>query len=428
MFWLPISLAAVTVLSIACAVLLALHCREASRRVKSHMQRAARKTRGIELPPVALIAPVKGTDIGLEENLAALFELDYPDYEIVFVVEAESDPAAEVIDRLIGRSQVRARRIVAGLSETCGQKVHNLRAAIGSLDKRIEAIAFVDADARPGPEWLRLMVGGMLGRKSAAVTGYRWMLPQRTTLPNLILCSMNAACAGMLGRHRNNLVWGGSWTIMRSTFDEIGLGAQWHRTLSDDLVAGSILRRRGTPVDFEPGALCASPTDVTWPQLLEFARRQFMIGRWHAKAHWRWGLAAGLLMQAVMWGHAVHSVLLLSAGQPGWNAPAGVAAALYLIGCYRAWCRQSAACAALPEDVPRQRAAYWFDLLFGPAVGLFMLGIMFSSAIGNRLTWRGVTYRLDSHGKILSMQRDVIPIGSAQKAAAMKAHRDKSAA
>ena len=37
-------------------------------------------------PRTALIAPCKGIDTAFERNVSALFELDYPDYEIIFVL------------------------------------------------------------------------------------------------------------------------------------------------------------------------------------------------------------------------------------------------------------------------------------------------------------------------------------------------------
>ena len=38
-----------------------------------------------------VIVPVKGEDAGLAENLEALAELDYPDYELFVVARAEED-------------------------------------------------------------------------------------------------------------------------------------------------------------------------------------------------------------------------------------------------------------------------------------------------------------------------------------------------
>src|SRR5437764_4019887 len=48
----------------------------------------------------SVIAPCRGLDQGLRENLAALFRQNYPAYEIVFVTDSEDDPALAVIEEL----------------------------------------------------------------------------------------------------------------------------------------------------------------------------------------------------------------------------------------------------------------------------------------------------------------------------------------
>ena len=61
-------------------------------------------------PPVSIIAPCKGIDEGLKENLTALIEQDYPDYEVIFVVDDENDPALGVINQLVSREDARSQR------------------------------------------------------------------------------------------------------------------------------------------------------------------------------------------------------------------------------------------------------------------------------------------------------------------------------
>ncbi|HYN25632.1 MAG TPA: hypothetical protein VES69_11385, partial [Pyrinomonadaceae bacterium] len=42
-------------------------------------------------PFVSVIAPTRGLDQGLHENLTALFQQEYPAYEIVFVTDSAGD-------------------------------------------------------------------------------------------------------------------------------------------------------------------------------------------------------------------------------------------------------------------------------------------------------------------------------------------------
>ena len=55
---------------------------------------------GFYTPRVAVICPVKGLEPGLEQNLHALTQFDYAQYEVFFAVATADDPAFRVIERL----------------------------------------------------------------------------------------------------------------------------------------------------------------------------------------------------------------------------------------------------------------------------------------------------------------------------------------
>ena len=52
-------------------------------------------------PPVSLVRPLRGLETFSEETLRASFELDYPDYELLFCVQAPHDPIIPLVERLI---------------------------------------------------------------------------------------------------------------------------------------------------------------------------------------------------------------------------------------------------------------------------------------------------------------------------------------
>ena len=61
-------------------------------------------------PFVSVIAPCRGLDEGLEQNLTALIEQDYPAYEVLFVVDDEMDEAVPVISELLNRGGAETER------------------------------------------------------------------------------------------------------------------------------------------------------------------------------------------------------------------------------------------------------------------------------------------------------------------------------
>ena len=87
-------------------------------------------------PFASIVAPCKGLDEGLRENLSALLELDYPKYEVIFVVDDKSDPAVSVIEEVSGNATKYAKLIVAEKAVHRSQKVENIREAVKHADPK----------------------------------------------------------------------------------------------------------------------------------------------------------------------------------------------------------------------------------------------------------------------------------------------------
>src|SRR5687768_9676571 len=97
-------------------------------------------------PFVSVIAPCRGIDADLEENLSSLFRQNFPAYEILFVVDDERDEAVKIIRKIFRKGAKGAKLIVAGKAIDSSQKVHNLREAVLKTDEKSEIFVFVDSD------------------------------------------------------------------------------------------------------------------------------------------------------------------------------------------------------------------------------------------------------------------------------------------
>lgn len=110
------------------------------------------------LPPLSIMVPVKGADPTIAANLEALFNQDYPQFEIVFAVAETDDPAIPLLGRLIAmHSNVPARLTTDPVSESGNPKLDNLRRAWRWAGN--ELILFCDVNARFQPGALRRLVG-----------------------------------------------------------------------------------------------------------------------------------------------------------------------------------------------------------------------------------------------------------------------------
>jgi hypothetical protein len=348
---------------------------------------------GTYTPPVRLIVPCKGVETHFDDTIHGLLSQDYPKYAVTFVVESPTDPAYHRLNRLVRDHERPARVIAAGESRGCGQKVQNLIAATARLPADVDVVAFADSDAVPDSGWLRRLIYPLHDRRRGAVTGYRWFVPTAGNWPGIVLTAMNASIAMLCGNHPFNVIWGGGWAIRRPLFERLLDDGYWHGALTEDLPATVMLHRVGARIAYAPGCLVASPVECSWPWLLSFGRRQYMLLRVYLPGLWAMFVASALLFQITFWG----GLAAVAFGDLGrWRSPiAAVLAVVYLANALRAAVRQRTVARQHPLS---GRGPWWAAVLDVVAHPLLNLGHLISlvSSAGHTTTWRGIRYRL--HG------------------------------
>lgn len=97
--------------------------------------------------PISILKPLSGLDEGLEQNLRSYFEQDYRNFEILFAVRWESDPAVPVVRKLMAEySAVGSKLIFTGEPPYAHAKVFSLKCMLD--EARHELIAMADSDVR----------------------------------------------------------------------------------------------------------------------------------------------------------------------------------------------------------------------------------------------------------------------------------------
>lgn len=350
-------------------------------------------------PFVTVIVPCRGVDPDLDINLKTLFELDYPIFEIVFVVDDQHDPAVAVISEVRASAeskQISSRIVIANKAKAASQKVENLREAVLHASDRSEAFAFVDSDARPSPGWLRSLVAPLADKNAGASTGYRWFIANKPNLASELRSVWNASIASALGPNTSsNFCWGGAMAIRRDTFERLKIRERLEGTLSDDFVVTRTMKEAKLPIVFVPQALTASVDDCTFAQMLEFTTRQMKITRVYARPLWILSFFGAALFNAVM----IAAFLIVSLSrQNGLPVYAAFATLLIVAFCStgKAWLRLNAARLALPDHLDALKKQVWTQntlWLFTPVIFLHNAVAAFFS---RRMTWRGTTYELKS--------------------------------
>ena len=363
-------------------------------------------------PFCSIIAPCRGLDEDLRDNLAALFRQDYPRYEIVFVVDDERDEAVSVIENLMSEppalagglpdaadtrpltQAVLTKLVVAGKSDNESRKVHNLRQAVLKVSGESRVFVFVDSDARPNENWLRNLIAPLKNEAVGCATGYRWFVSKKISFASELRSVWNASIASALGANlKKNFCWGGSLAIRRDVFDKLEVREKWRGTLSDDFAVTRMMNAAKLPVYFVPQALTATVETYDFRELLEFTTRQMKITRVYAAHLWKASLIGSLLFTIVFWTGI--ALLFFASGVHFWLTLLFVSL-IFALGAGKAFLRLKAVKLVLKDyekELNRQIFSHLFLWTLTPPIYFYnSVCALFS----RKIVWRGIEYELKS--------------------------------
>jgi ceramide glucosyltransferase len=361
-------------------------------------QRVAQPS-GFYTPRVALFCPVKGIEPGLEQNLQALTEFDYLQYEIFFSVANSQDPACPILERIAAASHRPVHIVRAGPAKDCAEKVNNLRAAVEQVGGEFDILVFTDSDGRPPRRWLAHMVAPLSDVHLGAATTFRWLIPnppaKQGAFWSALASAWNAPIATYLGEHQNNFCWGGGMAIRRDRFEETHVLEAWHGSVSDDFSLTRAINDAGFGIAFLPECLVPSLVNINARGFFEFTARQFIITRIYAPKLWLTALTghflycAAVLIGVGLWsgnlatGSPSLQILILASIPPILSAIRGVQ-------------RLVAVMDILPEYREKLLAYGWAWTVLAPVVPFLSLYDSFAAIFRRQIKWRGHRYRLIS--------------------------------
>jgi cellulose synthase/poly-beta-1,6-N-acetylglucosamine synthase-like glycosyltransferase len=361
-------------------------------------------------PAAVLIIPCRGVDEEFQENIKAFFAQDYRNYEIVFVTEARSDPAYPVIEKIIQENERSAWLVVAGEAADCGQKIHNLCAALETIDsvnRRAEVLVFADADSCPSANWLEELVSPLADENIGATTGFRWYLPQSHpfSFNALLLSAWNASALGVMGR-TSAMAWGGATAIRREYFNQLNIREKWQGSVSDDYRLTSAIQTAGQRIKFVPAGLMSSPGNFSLARILEFTTRQMIVTRIYAPRLWWMTLVMQSLFNFAFWGGIITFLAGLFSQKFSFTL-LFILSGVFLLGAVSGTLRAVVAAQLLEENRSRVINHWWGYSFLSPLVSLIYLWNLLSSAFTRKIEWRGIGYELISPEETRILYRPV---------------------
>jgi ceramide glucosyltransferase len=162
-----LAVACAGVLSSCSFLLLALIGAAKFHRERAEQQQFAEKN--MQLPPVSILKPVHGAEVRLKENIESFFRQDYPDYEILFAADDESDMALEVIREVASRyPRIKCSILVTGQPQLPNPPAYSFSrmSEVASYDILVTS----DSDVEVEPHYLREVIAPMLDPAVGMVT------------------------------------------------------------------------------------------------------------------------------------------------------------------------------------------------------------------------------------------------------------------
>jgi ceramide glucosyltransferase len=340
----------------------------------------ARPANPSDLPPISILKPLAGVDLGLEDNLRTFFQQKYPEYEVLLAVRSPKDPAITVVERVRAAfPSVPSRLIVTGEPPYPNAKVFSLDRMLAAASH--DLVVMADSDVRVTPS-LRYAVASEFQEASVGLT----TCPYR-------------AVGGP-----------GFW----SKLEAIGLNT--------DFLAGILVARMIEGMKFAIGPTIAARRKTLqdiggFDALKDYLAEDFVMGQRAAEAGWRVVLSSYVIEHHIgsqpfaanlrhrlrwnrstrrsrPWGyvgqvftHPLLLALLLVAVAPAWWP------VLVVAGIFRAATAWATAGRVLRDSLTRR--LWWILPLEGVASFVLWLAAFF----GGTILWRGREYEVSRDGK-----------------------------
>ena len=344
----------------------------------------ARRAEMTRLPPVSVLKPLCGPEPGLYENLRSFCAQDFHEYQVVFGVLDQDDPALEVVERLRAEFPSLAIDVVVNSQQHGSNcKISNLINMIA--EAKHDVLVMADSDASVGPDYLRIVTQPLFDRSVGLVTCLYRAVPTRSIFSHLGAMYINewympsVLLAWLFGY--KNYVSGQTLCMRRDTVQAIGgLGAIANH-LADDHELGDRVNSLGLRIvlsSYVPSAECHEPSfesltrhEVRWMRTLHVLRpRSFPF---------------------IFFSFSVPLALLgivLATGSPALEPVAwtlfGVTLAVRI--------------AIFLAHRIRPARPKLQDLWLIPVRDLLLLWVWCSSMLTSRITWRGNHFDVDARG------------------------------
>jgi ceramide glucosyltransferase len=338
----------------------------------------------VKLPAVTVLKPLCGAEPGLYENLRTFCQQDYPEYQIIFGLGDEADPAVAVVARLVAEfPNLPIDVVIDPRQHGHNRKISGL---INMLEHaRHDVIVMADSDTFVGPDYLTSVTAPLLDRKVGLVTCLYHGEPTSPVWSRLGAMYINewympsVLLAWLFGHE--NYVSGQTLCMRRDTLQAIGGLLAIANHLADDYQLGQLVRSLGLRIVLSTYMLKAEHHEPTLESLvtheLRWMRTLSVLAPWSFRfIFFTFSLPLAVLGLLLVVPEAYFAKVAL----PLFQVTVLARLALHLV--HRV----------------RDKRALFADLWLLPARDLLICWVWLRTFSTSRFTWRGSDFHVGADG------------------------------
>lgn len=217
-------------------------------------------------PKALVMVPCKGTDLTLRDNLLSLKRQRYRNYDVIAIVDSESDPAMQAILEAGLHHIVSAKRW-----PKASGKVRALSTALTRF-RGYDAYVVADSDATFGEDWLELLVAPLADRRTGVSTAFPYFRPVGGFWSKVKLV-WGFVGNGMMESPVTRFAWGGSMAFRKGFLDAKSF-SEFSASVSDDIPITRIAKRKGLGICYVPERVVTVNSNDDFARFREWSNRQ----------------------------------------------------------------------------------------------------------------------------------------------------------
>jgi ceramide glucosyltransferase len=356
---------------------------------RKFVRRKQRWTAGDFLPPISILKPVRGVDFGSYENFASFCQQDYPDYEILFGLNDENDPALPVIRRVIKEFPLRQMRILVG-AENLGANRKVAMLARLAREAKHRMVVLTDGDVRVGKNFLREVIAPLSETKTGAVTCFYRAVAEKNLLAEIEAIGASSDFFGgvLMAEWKEGITFalGAAIATTKDWLGKIGGFEALAGTLADDYELGNRIAKAGGEVVLS--------REVVWTMY----PAQTLGGFWNHQLRWAKTvrLCRRLSYLGLLFTQGLPFTLLAMAASPSKWIAAAVMCAYLLLRLMMAW---QVGVRIVGDEVLKRK---WWLVPLRDAIYFLVWLASFGS---NRILWGTEEFEV-SDGKMVPFKQD----------------------